>query len=141
MEAPILTRKLTKAILLSPVSIVIGAVLSIALVDIFGTEPDVNWTFEKYVGNVMSLSVFGLPFAYGAVLVIGWPLHKLLSKFGLTSYWYYVLTAIGAGTIFAYSMARYNFQRWYVLSIVCAVVVASTFWALVREPKNDTDAI
>ncbi len=115
--------------------------MSIALIEIFGPRTDADWSFTRFVANVIQISVVGIPIAYIVVIAIGWPLHKLLSRFRLTSYSYYVLPAIVAGITFAYFMAKYNFLKWYVLSIVCAVIVASTFWFLVRKPKNYANAV
>ena len=117
---------LFRAILLAPLSVVLGVALSIALIWLVDPEPAADRTLQDYFGNVVVGSAFAIPIAYVGVIVIGWPLHIALTKFGRTSSAWYIVPAIFVGAAFATYMANYNYLWWYILAVFCAATVAST---------------
>ena len=133
-----MNRRLVKAVLLSPLSVIVGGTFSILIIEMFLSGTNNTWTASELFGSVLQSAVFGLPIAYIGVFVFALPLHFLLRRFNLRSVLFYVVPALALGAAFANYMARYYFLRWYVIGIVCSVTVAYTFWAIVRLPNSES---
>ena len=137
MALPVFQKPLIKALLLSPLSVVLGGAASLAIIIFAGIGRAYDWTIQGYLKAVFEVGFFGIPLAYVAVTTVGWPVHSILRRIKRTSYFYYAAAGVLAGVVVGYAFGRDRYDAMWVIGITCSWIVASTFWFFVNESQGD----
>jgi hypothetical protein len=101
---------------------------------------------QGWLMDVVTLSLFGVPIAYAAVILLGVPTHLALTKIFRSTHWYaYATAAVAYATVFQACTAGVKlvgaFVLYWGLYVACAIAVALVARAIVlqRQLENQDD--
>ena len=123
-------------VLIAPWAVVPATAVYLPLGQIAMGVPTDGWFL-----NVLTFSLFGVPIAYAALVVLGIPTHLALAKFRITGWYPYVIAAVVYATAFQAITSGLRLTGVFVLYsglyVACAIAVALVARILVLQTQQE----